>query len=209
MSTLTARIETFRDRLLDRLAELGDASLAISEEAAALRALAGHPVAVHPAPPRPARQPATTFLGQSLAAALSGPEAALAETIQALAPDLAWTYGYPFDPTRPDLGDRIAFADVLGPGGLGPAQDFSAGLTLIAPETLYPLHAHPAIELYVVIAGTARWRAGQDAPRSNPPGSLILHPSGVPHATETAAEPLLALYTWRGDLASPSVFLPH
>lgn len=208
MSTLEVRLDAFRRRLRERLAAAEGAPPAIASEASTLRTLVERPPPDTIAPPKPASQPATAFLDQALAAGVSGPEAALAEAIRALAPDLAWTYGYPFDPTRPDLGKTIAFANILGRGGFDPAPDVLVGLTLIAPRTLYPLHAHPAIELYLVIAGTARWQAS-GAVEINPPGALILHPSQTPHATETAAEPLLALYTWRGDLASPSVFLPR
>lgn len=208
MTALVNRVEAFRNRLRNRLAAAQAATPAIADEAAASHALLGSPSSEDTAVRRPTRQPATAFLGQALAAGLNGPESALAEAIRALAPDLAWTYGYPYDPGRPDLGDKIAFADILGRGGLGPAPALLVGLTLMTPHALYPPHAHPATELYLVISGTARWQAGEDAPRPNSPGALILHPSGVPHATETAAEPLLALYTWRGDLASPSTFLP-
>ena len=208
MSTLATRIATVRSRLDERLAAVEGDDPEVAAEAAALRALSRLPRPDDPLPPAPLLQPATAFLDEAVAAGLSGPEVALATAIGAVAPDLAWSYGYPVDPTRPDLGERIAFAPLLGAGGLGSAPQFLAGLTLIAPHTLYPRHAHPAIEFYLVIAGTARWWNGTDGPRRHPPGSLILHESGRPHATETGAEPLLALYTWRGDLASPSVFLP-
>ncbi len=208
MSTPATPIETVRRRLDDRLAAAHGEDPEIAAEAAALRALLTLPRPADPPPPAPVRQPATAFLEAALAAGLSGPEVALATAIRAIAPDLAWSYGYPRDPARPDLGERIAFAQLLGEGGLGAAPQVLAGLTLIAPHTLYPWHAHPAIELYLVIAGRARWWAGTDGPRVHPPGSLVLHRSGLPHATQTGADPLLALYTWRGDLTSPSVFLP-
>ncbi|MCH8810086.1 MAG: hypothetical protein IH993_09695, partial [Proteobacteria bacterium] len=36
--------------------------------------------------------------------------------------------------------------------------------------------------------------------------AFILHPSGVAHAMETEAEPLLALYVWYGDRAGAVTF---
>jgi quercetin dioxygenase-like cupin family protein len=78
---------------------------------------------------------------------------------------------------------------------------------LIAPETRYPPHAHPAIETYLVIAGTALWSLGTAPGAAQPPGALILHPSGEAHAMRTQAEPLLAIWSWRGDVTSPSVYL--
>jgi len=78
---------------------------------------------------------------------------------------------------------------------------------LIAPRTHYPPHAHPAIETYLVITGTALWSLGAAPAAAQPPGALIFHPSGMAHAMETEAEPLLAIWSWRGDVTSPSVYL--
>jgi quercetin dioxygenase-like cupin family protein len=101
----------------------------------------------------------------------------------------------------------VAFAEIVGPDGFLDSEKIRIGLTLIAPDTHYPLHAHPALELYLVVAGTAAWQLGREPARPQPPGSLILHPSNAPHGMETGGEPLLAIYSWRGDLASPSVYL--
>jgi hypothetical protein len=143
-------------------------------------------------PPHPA--------ARHLAAALSSvtkPARALAEELARLAPSLPWKYGYAPRPDGPDLGDRIAFAELLGPEAPLRSDALCLGVTLIAPETLYPAHRHPAIELYLVLSGTAVWSAGG---RSNlrQPGALVLHPSEVVHSMETGAEPLLALYSWTG-----------
>lgn len=75
-----------------------------------------------------------------------------------------------------------------------------------APETIYPAHAHPAVELYHVVSGTALWTAG-DILRRRVPGDFILHPSGVRHATRTQAQPLLAIYTWTGEVGTASRFV--
>jgi quercetin dioxygenase-like cupin family protein len=77
----------------------------------------------------------------------------------------------------------------------------------VAPHTNYPAHAHPALELYHVISGRARWTAGGTV-EDRRPGDFILHPSGIRHAMSTSEEPLLTIYTWTGDVASPSRFLP-
>jgi hypothetical protein len=75
----------------------------------------------------------------------------------------------------------------------------------MAPRTFYPLHTHPAVELYLVIAGEAQWTT-PDADRIVPPGQFVLHRSNEPHAMRTFADPLLALYAWRGDLFAPAVY---
>jgi quercetin dioxygenase-like cupin family protein len=112
------------------------------------------------------------------------------------APDMPWHYSYS---GNDGLAVRIAFADVLGPEGPVRCSHLRLGLTLVAPHTLYPMHAHPARELYFVLSGRAEWTAG-DVLRHPPPGAFVLHPSGVAHAMRTADEALLAVYVWRGDI---------
>ena len=58
-------------------------------------------------------------------------------------------------PGQPDLSSAVAFSQIVGPGGFRRSDRLRLGLTLIAPGTHYPPHAHPAIETYLVIAGTA------------------------------------------------------
>jgi quercetin dioxygenase-like cupin family protein len=158
-------------------------------------------------PPAPKRMPACDHLDAALASGRSGPEAALAGALSELVAAVAWTYSYPPRPGQRDLSAAVAFSQILGPGGLRPSDRLRLGLTLIAPGTHYPPHAHPAIETYLVIAGRARWSLGEAAAAERPPGALILHPSGIAHAMQTGAEPLLAIWSWRGDVTAPSVYL--
>jgi len=159
------------------------------------------------APPAPHALPACRHLGAAIAAGEPGPLRPLVTAILPFLPALHWRYGYPEHPAWPGLADRLAFAPLIG--GRAPFGDAAAslGLTLIAPATHYPLHAHPAIELYLVLAGTAEWRIAGAPFAPRPPGALILHPTGVAHAMRTAAEPLLALYVWRGDLVTAPVYV--
>ncbi|TDQ77621.1 dimethlysulfoniopropionate lyase [Dongia mobilis] len=119
---------------------------------------------------------------------------------------LPWHYNYPAHDGDQDLGANIAFAEFAGP--MGPLQTAHArlGFTLIGPDTFYPMHAHPAVELYLVVSGHATWQVPGEA-RVVPPGGFVLHRSGQPHAMQTHSEPLLAVYAWQGDLDAPSVYL--
>lgn len=101
--------------------------------------------------------------------------------------------------------DNYAFTVLVGPAqhGLESLYHDSAllcGLTIQAPGIYYPAHAHPAIEIYAVAGGTARWLRGKEGWTPRPPGSVILHESGVAHALETGDEPTLALFAWVSDL---------
>ena len=117
--------------------------------------------------------------------------------LRAVAPSLRWTsYGG-------GLGDTVAWATVVGPGGWWAASEVAVGVLLQAPRRRYPAHLHPVDERYLVLAGEARLRVG-DAERVVGPGSRSTHPAGLVHASTTGAAPLLALWTWLGPVGEPS-----
>ncbi len=155
--------------------------------------------------------PVRSHLEAATAAGLTGPAQQLTRAILPLLDSLHWCYGYPFDPRWPDLSRRVAFAQIIGGRGLLNDDGALLGLTLMAPWTHYPLHSHPAIELYLVLAGSADWRLEGERFQRKPPGALILHRGGAGHAMRTGAGPLLALWVWRGDLATAPVYVddPH
>ena len=192
--------------LRKRLTQMAASPAPAGPEAQALMPMWPPPAPAHRL--EPATLPACAYFGAALDLGRAGPELPIAAGLATLAQRLRWTYGYPPDPRYPGLERRIAFTEVLGPTAIWPSERMLLGFTLIAPHTNYPAHAHPAIELYLVVAGAAAWQLG-DAPAAiRLPGSVIVHPSGAPHAMITGAEPLLALFTWRGDLAaSPSLRL--
>lgn len=145
----------------------------------------------------------TATLAGALSVASPSP---LVTALHAAAKVLIWHYGYAARPGEADLSDRIAFAELIGPDAFLYAPGCRIGFTLMAPKTSYPMHAHPAIELYRVIAGEAEWQTPQSA-RILPAGATILHPANLPHAMRSFDEPLLALYGWRGDIDTPPYYL--
>ena len=164
--------------------------------------------AVHGAVPRPGfRADGAHDHGALLADALAiAPANAIVQALGALAVPLPWHYHYPRRDDAPDLAARIGFAELIGPRGPLIADGSRVGFTLMAPHTFYPLHRHPAVELYVVMAGTAAWIA-PPVEQVVPPGGMVLHPMNQPHAMRTAAEPLLALYAWHGEIDTPATYL--
>jgi quercetin dioxygenase-like cupin family protein len=116
-----------------------------------------------------------------------------------------WVYHYP-RLADDDPGTRIAFAELIGPDGPLEAPDCRVGFTVMAEATTYPLHYHPAVELYWVIAGNAQWQT-PTSDRIVPPGDLVLHRSNEPHAMRTFDEPLLALWGWTGEIDAPAIYL--
>lgn len=206
MGSLTQRVDDFLLKFAQRFDSAGGEPSSVRSEIELLRAVwpdnGGETASVSPT-----QLPACAHLEAALALGYAGPEAELALAVAPLCRDLQWTYSYPATSKEPDLSARIAFSQIVGRRGLLPHDRIHIGLTLMAPQTAYPPHVHPAIETYLVLAGSATWQAGSGTPTRRPPGTFILHPSNVAHAMTTDAEPLLAIWTWRGDLASPSVFL--
>ena len=111
---------------------------------------------------------------------------------------LPWKYNYEEREDKPELGARIGWAELIGPEAPYKTEEFCLGFTLIAPDTVYPEHNHPATELYHVLSGNAFWTLDGNR-KKRTPGELILHPSMHSHLMETKEETLLALYTWTGS----------
>jgi hypothetical protein len=148
--------------------------------------------------------PVTRHLRDALAA-VDGPTAELRTAIRTVAHDLPWRYSYQQRDDAPSLGENIAYAEIIGPDAPFRSTIFCLGLTLIAPDSFYPPHKHPAIELYYVVSGIAFWSLNN---RHLTPGEFVLHPSLATHSMRTRREPLLAVYTWSGeDIHTPSVYV--
>lgn len=150
---------------------------------------------------------AAKHLPGALDAARQGPGHEVADAIADAKDDLLWYYGYAPRPGERDLSQDIAFCEILGPTtGSFRSKDARLGFTLIGPGMHYPAHSHPAVELYHLLAGPSTWiKAG--APSRKQPGDFILHPANVSHAMETQDASLLSIYSWSGDIISPSTYL--
>jgi hypothetical protein len=82
------------------------------------------------------------------------------------------------------------------------AAGIRVGILLLGPGLHYPLHAHPAEEIYHPLTDGGLWRRGEEDWRTVPAGAPIHHPPMMPHETKAADRTLLALYCWRGDTAT-------
>ena len=93
-----------------------------------------------------------------------------------------------------------AYAELIGPHGHFESSSFRFGLYVQAPDMAYVNHAHGAEEFYMVLSGVADWEAGGERVPDVQPGAIRHHPSHMPHATFTGAQPILALWGWRGEI---------
>ena len=82
------------------------------------------------------------------------------------------------------------------------ALDVRVGLLLLGPGIHYPLHAHPAEEIYHPLTQGGLWRRGDEDWCAVAAGHAIHHPPMIAHETKAADRTLLALYCWRGDTAT-------
>jgi hypothetical protein len=132
----------------------------------------------------------------------------LADTLGVLAPALSWVQNPNYRRRPPDASflDDYGYAVIAGPvdGPLALAVDarLALGVLLLGPRTHYPLHAHPAVEVYYTLTPGGEWWRDAGPWRTEPPGAAIYHAPNVPHATRAGAEPLLAIYVWAGDLGT-------
>ncbi|MEM7223182.1 MAG: dimethylsulfonioproprionate lyase family protein [Pseudomonadota bacterium] len=164
-------------------------------------------------PPRPFTEQTTKdtaaarHLPRALELARAGPKRCvmLAEALADLEKDLVWLQNPNYN--AENLGGHHianhASSDLIGPFGLTPAP-ISVGLLLLGPGLHYPDHRHAAEEFYLTLTGGARWRCDQEPWVAHSPGTWIHHPPWMPHAMETDATPLLALFVWRGALDRPA-----
>ena len=102
---------------------------------------------------------------------------------------------------------NYGYAEIIGKQGPFLSAKVRAGIAIYGPMIDYPLHHHLAEEIYVVLAGAAGFRVGEDAPVIRTAGNVIHHPPLVSHGLHTANEPVVIFYLWKGgDLREKPAF---
>lgn len=158
------------------------------------------------AAPSPKPLPVCRFLDDAVRAGRMG-EAShdeLAAACGALAPGLHWRNKYPPTAANAALIDGFGFCDAIGPDGTQDSDAVTLGLVLLGPQVDYPFHRHPAVELYYVVSGVARWAVDFGNFALRQPGEFLIHRGGQPHAMRSGGKALLAISAWRGDIAARS-----
>lgn len=119
---------------------------------------------------------------------------------------LHWGQTYSAADFGPDFLANYGWVEVFGTRGHFENEAMAGGFLLLGPQTIYPDHHHIAEEIYIPLTGGSEWRKGDGPFLPREAGEVIHHPSNLNHAMRTGAEPLLALYLWRGGpLAQRSV----
>jgi hypothetical protein len=128
----------------------------------------------------------------------AGPAGELSRVLAANCRSLRWGQTY----AASDFGDRFlknyGWTELFGTRGHFANDTIAGGFLLLGPGITYPDHHHVAEEIYVPLTGGTEWRMDDGPFAVRDGGSIIHHRSNVGHAMRTGAEPLLALYLWRG-----------
>jgi quercetin dioxygenase-like cupin family protein len=102
---------------------------------------------------------------------------------------------------REALTGGMFAAQMIGSRGLVNSDTLLAGLFLLGPGLHYPLHQHPATEIYFGVSGEIGIQHGLEGePQALGPAEVSLTPSNRLHALTVGASPVLLLYCWLGEL---------
>ena len=145
------------------------------------------------------------------AAALAGPgTAGFAEAFIRARGSLRWEQCYTSADSvvGDDMLSNYGYAEIIGKQGPFVSTRMRAGIGVYGPHLDYPLHRHQAEEIYVVLAGSAFFSRGDDAPALRKPGDVLYHAPHMPHGLRTADKPLVLAYLWQnGDLREKPGFV--
>ncbi|MEM7090611.1 MAG: dimethylsulfonioproprionate lyase family protein [Pseudomonadota bacterium] len=132
------------------------------------------------------------------------------QALLSAADDLAWRQTYTEgDGFERAYLDRYGWFDLCGPK-VGPfvSQGFRLMGGYWGQGLVYPDHAHPPEEHYIVIAGGARFRLGDDPWKTLGPGEIFHTPPGAVHSADMSDGPLVALSIWQADDLRVRIDLP-
>jgi len=142
----------------------------------------------------PLTKPVCAHLTRALDQGRLQKTATVTQSIENIAGELAWLYGYERMPKH--LAHKYAYAEIAGPNGPVVTNRVILGLVLFAPKCIYPAHSHEGItESYFCLSGAV----SENDDGVYAPGSLIFNPPGRNHRiTVSATEPCLLAYAWAG-----------
>ena len=132
----------------------------------------------------------------------------IANCLKAAKDDLVWREdNAQFYSAGADLGEGYNKCNLhtllIGPDACGHHHpDFSLGIFMLGPRTLYRDHNHDAPELYLNLSEKSGWRFGARDWQDFPAGSLIWNAAGETHATRIYDEPFISVFFWLENVNS-------
>lgn len=108
-----------------------------------------------------------------------------------------------------DMLAGYGFVEIIGSKGPFVSDRIRCGLGVWGPEIHYPAHRHHAEEIYLVLAGSAMFKVGDQSEQNRFENDVIHVSSMTPHGFRTGKQPLVVLYFWQnGNLREISTFQP-
>jgi quercetin dioxygenase-like cupin family protein len=156
----------------------------------------------------PVYLPAADFLTGAGANASPGTRALL-ELFERHKYSLRWEQSYQKqDGLVPDaMLDGYAFAELIGTLGPFVSNHIRVGVAIWGPDIVYPRHHHQAEEIYLLLAGSAEFRVGDQAETTRVAGDVVYVESNSRHGFRISGQALVVIYLWRaGDLRQTSNF---
>ncbi|WP_264214079.1 dimethylsulfoniopropionate lyase [Leisingera thetidis] len=157
-------------------------------------------------PPRETRH--DQVLTQAIAGITEPKLLEIARCLSAAKDDLVWREdNAQFYPPGADLGEGYIKCNLhsllIGADACGHHHpDFSLGIFMLGPRTLYRDHNHDAPELYLNLSERSGWRFRSGEWQDYPAGSLIWNAAGEPHATRVYDQPFISVFVWLENVSS-------
>lgn len=137
---------------------------------------------------------------------LGGPYAAFTDACLAAAPHALWRGTYRDTPIGDVLHKHFGTFEILGRDTPLQTDAMRGFLIYQTAGYHYPLHHHPAEEMYLVLAGGAEFLVEGESSQHLDAGKTCFHASNRPHALTTHDRSVLAYVLWRGDIETRPVF---
>lgn len=116
------------------------------------------------------------------------------------APGLHWQQTYSeADGFSRDWLDNYGWVNLISPEGLYISEEIRVSIGYWGAGQHYDEHSHAPEEVYLILAGQARFHARGRAPVDAGPGDIIHHQPHQKHAIDMVPGPLLAAAFWRGE----------
>ena len=105
-----------------------------------------------------------------------------------------------------DFLDKFACYEIIGRDAPFASNKMRSFVVYQPPGVYYPWHQHPAEEIYVVLAGKAKFSLEKSTSRILNPGDHAFLPSNQPHALETLSHPVMAYVVWRNEFDTAPIW---
>lgn len=179
------------------LNDVVDAARRLHSQHPQLRGFGAWPDDLEPADLPPREVPATRLVS-AFPQESPSPTGELAEAIAATAHLASWKRTYTEEEVGADFRNRYAYYELFGPTGHFRSERLRGYVAYWDTGLSYDWHSHQAEELYLVLAGGAKFWTDADEAYATA-GQTRFHASWQPHAMVTAEQPILTFVLWRGE----------